>query len=220
MGAIIGKSNQIGRNVKVSEASDYVFGFVILNDWSARDIQTWEYVPLGPFTAKNFASTISPWIITVDALEPFSVQLPKQDPEPLRYLQEENLRSWDIPIYTSISTQSQKVNHVISETNYRYMYWSVNQQVAHHTVTGCKLNVGDMLGSGTISGTDENSYGSLFELSQGGTKKIKVGNEERIWIEDGDVITMTAVAKGNGFNIGFGNCSGEILPANPENEYY
>lgn len=219
MGAIVAKSNKMGENVKVSEANDFVFGFVLLNDWSARDIQTWEYVPLGPFTAKNFATTISPWIVTLEALEPFKVELPKQDPVPLPYLRDPLLHSWDIPITTTIATNN-KNSQVVSETNYKYMYWSVNQQIAHHTVTGCKLNVGDLLGSGTISGTESNSFGSMFELSEGGKKSIKVGSEERVWLQDGDYVNFTAIAKGDGYNIGFGNCGGVIVPANPESSYY
>lgn len=219
IGAIVGKSNQIGKNVKTTEADDYVFGLVLLNDWSARDIQAWEYVPLGPFNAKNFATTISPWIITAEALEAFKVELPKQDPQPLKYLQDKYIYSWDLPIYCSYKTKNGEES-TISTTNYKYMYWSLNQQIAHHTVSGCKLNVGDVLGSGTISGTDPNSYGCLFEINQGGKNKLTIGKDERLWIEDGDYINFTAEAKGDGYVIGFGNCGGVILPANPEEDYY
>ena len=220
VGVVVGKSNEMGKPVKVKDAEDYIFGLVLLNDWSARDIQTWEYVPLGPFNAKNFATTISPWIVTLEALEPFKVELPKQDPEPLKYLQDENLVSWDIPISVGLRTPHSTEDVVISTTNYKYMYWTIKQQIAHHTVTGCKLNVGDLLGSGTISRTDPGSYGSMFELSLNGAKGIPVGQEERTWLNDGDVVNFSAVIKGKGFNIGFGNCSGRILPANPEEEYY
>jgi fumarylacetoacetase len=220
VGVVIGKSNEMGSPVPIRETEDYIFGLVLLNDWSARDVQTWEYIPLGPFNAKNFASTISPWIVTLEALEPFKVELPKQDPTPLKYLYDENLYSWDIPINVSMKTKNQTEENIISTTNYKYMYWTVKQQIAHHTVTGCKLNVGDVLGSGTISGTDPSSYGCLFEMNQGGSKIIQVGNEERTWIEDGDYVNLNAEIKGNGYKIGFGNCGGEILPANPEEMYY
>lgn len=220
VGVVIGKSNVMGSPVPIRQTEDYIFGFVLLNDWSARDVQTWEYVPLGPFNAKNFASTISPWIVTLEALEPFKVELPKQDPTPLKYLVDESLNSWDIPINVAIRTKNQKEENVISTTNYKYMYWTVKQQIAHHTVTGCQLNVGDVLGSGTISGTDPSSYGCLFEMNQAGAKTITVGNEERTWIEDGDYVNFSAEIKGNGYKIGFGNCGGEVLPANPEEMYY
>ena len=220
IGMVVGKSNELGKPVKIKDADDYIFGFVLLNDWSARDIQTWEYVPLGPFNAKNFATTISPWIVTLEALEPFQVDLAKQDPEPLKYLHDPRLSSWDIPITVSLKTENSDQEISISTTNYKYMYWSIKQQIVHHTVTGCKLCVGDLLGSGTISGTQPDSYGCLFEMSENGTKTIQVGNEKRTWLNDGDVVKFTAVIKGDGYNIGFGDCSGKILPANPEEDYY
>ncbi len=211
----------MGTPIKVKNASAHVFGLVLLNDWSARDIQAWEYIPLGPFLAKNFATTISPWIITLEALEPFIVNLPTQEPKPLPYLFDENLNSWDIPISVSLKTKNSNNFNKISETNYKYMYWTINQQIAHHTVTGCELNVGDILGSGTISGTEPKSYGSLFELTNGGKEKIKIGeNEERIWIEDLDEINFNAEIKGDGYVIGFGDCKGSILPAKPIEDYY
>lgn len=220
IGVVIGKSNKMGQPVKVKEAEEYIFGLVLLNDWSARDIQAWEYQPLGPFNAKNFATTISPWIVTLEALEPFKVELPKQDPTPLKYLHENINRSYNIPIDVQMKTKSQNSLNKISESNYKYMYWTANQQIAHHTVTGCKLNVGDILGSGTISGTEQNTYGSIFELNNGGKAKVKVGDEERLWIEDGDYVNFNAVVQGDGFSIGFGPCGGEIIPALNEEEYY
>jgi fumarylacetoacetase len=221
VGVIVGKSNEMGNPVKTKDAEDYVFGLVLLNDWSARDFQTWEYVPLGPFTAKNFATTISPWIITLEALKPFEVELPKQDPIPLKYLQEEKNKSWDIPINVYITPQGNNSSEcLLGTTNYKYMYWTVNQQIAHHTVSGCKLNVGDLLGSGTISGTEKGSYGSLFEFNVGGKQKIKIGDTERMWLEDYDYVRFEAILNGDGYKIGFGNCGGEILPANPEEDYY
>jgi len=221
IGVIIGKQNKMGHPVKVKDAHEHVFGLVLLDDWSARDIQAWEYQPLGPFLAKNFATTISPWIITLEALEPFAVDLPAQNPKPLPYLFEEKLKSWDIPINVQMKSKNGNEFHKISTTNYKYMYWTINQQIAHHTVTGCQLNVGDILGSGTISGLEPDSYGSLFELNNAGKKKIKLGEtEEKTWIEDFDTVNFTAEIKGDGYKIGFGNCSGTILPANPIEEYY
>lgn len=220
VGVIVGKSNEMGHPIKIQNAEDYIFGLVLLNDWSARDIQTWEYVPLGPFNAKNFATTISPWIITLEALEPFKISLPPQDPQPLNYLYDPNLYSWNIPINVSIRPQSHQSHSLIGQTNYKYMYWTVKQQIVHHTVTGCKLNVGDILGSGTISGTDEGSYGCLFEMNSGGTKKVQLENDERMWLEDGDHVQFTASVEGDGFVIGFGDCGGEIVPALTEDNYY
>lgn len=150
IGAVVGKNSDIGKPVKVSEAGEYVFGYVLLNDWSARDIQGWEYIPLGPFTAKNFATTISPWIVTTEALTPFRVSLPEQIPRPLPYLFQENLSSYDLNIQVNLRPQNEGKIYKLAETNYKYMYWSVDQQVAHHTVTGCNLQVGDLLGSGKI----------------------------------------------------------------------
>jgi len=213
MGVILGQSNEMGRPIKVNEASEYIFGFVLLNDWSARDIQAWEYVPLGPFTAKNFASTISTWIITPEALEPFKITLPEQDPKPLDYLNEKDHYSYDIPISVQYKTKGQEEGVVISETNYKFMYWSANQQIAHHAVTGCSMGVGDLLGSGTISGTDEKSLGCLLEMTKSGANKITVGKEERTWLQDGDSINLVAQCQGNGFRIGFSDCEGEVLPA-------
>lgn len=220
MGVILGKSNELGKPIKVNEASDYVFGFVMLNDWSARDIQTWEYVPLGPFNAKNFATTISPWVITPEALEPFKLTLPEQDPKPLKYLDEKDHFSYDIPIDIEIKSKQQKEATIVSTTNYKFMYWTANQQIAHHSVTGCPMNVGDLLGSGTISGTTENSYGCLLEQSKNGQVKIPLGNEERVFLQDGDFVNMKAYCKGKDYLIGFGDCSGEILEALNEEEYY
>lgn len=220
MGVIIGKSNKLGQPIKIGEAFEYVFGFVLLNDWSARDIQAWEYVPLGPFTAKNFATTISAWIITKDALEPFRFKLEDQDPKPLKYLQDSNLFSYDIPIEILAKTQKQTEHFKIGKTNYKYMYWTMNQQITHHTVTGCSLNVGDLLGSGTISGTDQETLGCFMEMNRNATIKIQIGDEERLWLNDGDEVILKASCQGEGFKIGFGDCSGKILPAVPEDYFY
>lgn len=220
IGVFIGKSNEMGKPVKVKEAEDYIFGFVLVNDWSARDIQAWEYVPLGPFNAKNFATTISPWIVTLEAIKPFEVYLPEQEPKPLPYLYEENLRSFDIPITVQIKPKDSNESFEIAETNYKYMYWTINQQIAHHTVTGCKLNVGDMMASGTISGVEKNTYGCLFEMNQNGKNAFKLGETDRVWIEDNDYVNFSATIKGHGYRLGFGNCGGEVLPALDEEEYY
>jgi len=217
MGAIIGKSSEIGKPIKVKDAREYVFGYVVLNDWSARDLQAWEYVPLGPFTAKNFATTISPWIVTTEALEPFKVKLAEQNPKPLKYLFQEDLTSYDISLDVFMKSQNDSNYTCITKSNYKYMYWSVDQQISHHTVSGCNLNVGDILGSGTISGTDSSSYGSLFELSTNGKNAITLNDSEskpkRTFIEDNDSINMVGYCQGDGFIIGFGDCEGTILPA-------
>jgi len=220
MGVILGRSNPMGTPIKVNEAPNYIFGFVLLNDWSARDLQAWEYVPLGPFTAKNFASTISAWIITPEALEPFKVTLPEQDPKPLKYLEEKHHYSYDIPISVEIKGKNQKEGTVVGQTNYRHMYWTAAQQIAHHSVSGCNLSVGDLYGSGTISGTDDLSLGCLLESSKGGKQKIKLNDEERVFLEDGDYVLMKASCKGEGYNIGFSDCGGEVLPTLDEKEYY
>lgn len=191
-----------------------------MNDWSARDIQVWEYVPLGPFNAKNFASTISPWIITTEALEPFKVNLPEQVPEPLPYLKEEQPYSYDINLEVTLQSKTMDTPHRISMSNFKYLYWSINQQLTHHTVTGCNMNVGDMLGSGTISGTEKSEYGSMLELTWGGKEKIQLPNgEERVFLTDGDKLTMNGFCKGNGYTIGFGEAVGTILPALDDKEY-
>ena len=192
-----------------------------MNDWSARDLQKWEYVPLGPFNAKNFATTISPWIITAEALEPFKTKLPEQVPEPLPYLKDPNNYSYDVELNVTLKTPTMSEATTISKSNFKYMYWSANQQLTHHTVTGCNMNVGDLLGSGTISGTEKGSFGSLLELCWNGKEPIKLPNgEERTFLVDGDVLNLEGVCRGNGFTIGFGECSGKILPALDDSHYF
>ena len=213
MGVIIGKTNEIGVPIKINEASEYVFGFVLVNDWSARDIQAWEYVPLGPFTAKNFMTTVSAWIVVKEALEEFTVKLEEQDPRPLKYLYEENLVSYDIPIDIYLKSEKQKEYSRIGTTNYKYMYWTVNQQITHHTVTGCKMQVGDLIASGTISGKEEGTYGCLMEANKNSTRKIIVNDEERVWLNDGDSVLFKAYCQGKGYRIGFSECSGKVIPA-------
>lgn len=201
----------LGQPISIAEAEDHIFGMVLFNDWSARDIQTWEYVPLGPFLAKNFGSTISPWIVTMDALEPFKVEGPTQEPKVLTYLQSNGPHNYDINLEVSLNTELGKT--VISKSNFKYMYWNMCQQLAHHTVNGCNIQVGDMYASGTISGHEKDSYGSMLELSWNGKNPIKLSDcSERTFIEDGDTIVMRGYADKDGVRIGFGDCSGKILP--------
>lgn len=221
MGTIIGKSNKLGEPVKVNEARDHIFGYVLLNDWSARDMQVWEYLPLGPFNAKNFASTISPWVITPEALAPFKIALPEQDPKLLPYLQDADLSSYNIDLKIVLKTPYLPAGHTIAVSNMKYLYYSVPQTIAHHTVTGCNLTVGDMLGSGTISGTKKEEYGSMLELCWGGKESIVLPNgEERKFLLDGDAIVLQGECKGDGYTIGFGDCEGTILPALDDAHYF
>jgi fumarylacetoacetase len=188
-------ANIMGENIPVSEAEDYIFGMVLLNDWSARDMQKWEYVPLGPFLAKNFASSISPWIVTMDALEPFRTKGPKQEPAPLPYLQQKGKHTYDINLEVYLTPNNGEAN-LVSKSNFKYMYWSMAQQLAHHTSNGCKVNSGDMMGSGTISGPTPESFGSMLELTWGGKNPIKLSNgTERKFIEDNDTVTMKGYCK-------------------------
>ncbi|MFD2131715.1 fumarylacetoacetase [Pseudogracilibacillus auburnensis] len=213
-GCFIGPKSKRGEPIPVDEAEDYIFGMVLVNDWSARDIQAWEYVPLGPFLAKNFATSISPWIVSMEALEPFRVEGPTQEPEPLPYLKNKGPDSFDIHLEVYLQGSDMDNREKIATTNFNYMYWSMAQQVAHHTITGCDLNPGDLLASGTISGTERESRGSLMELAWRGADPIKLGNgKERVWLEDGDEVTMTGWCQGEGYRIGFGEVKGQILPA-------
>ena len=221
MGAYVGVGNELGMPIKVSNAADHIFGLTLLNDWSARDIQVWEYVPLGPFNAKNFSSTVSPWIITLEALEPFKTNLPEQDPEPLPYLKEVQPYSYNIDLHVGIKSENMDAPHTISISNFKHLYWSVNQQLTHHTETGCNMSTGDMLGSGTISGTEKSEYGSMLELSWAGKEKVSLGNgEERVFLKDGDTVYMNGVCKGEGYTLGFGDCIGKILPALDDKEFF
>ena len=214
MGFITGKNTKLGSSISTSEADDYIFGLVLLNDWSARDIQKWEYVPLGPFLAKNFASHISPWIVTLEALEPFKVAGPKQEPEVLPYLQYNGQKNYDVNLSVSITPEGSE-EKTVCNSNLKYMYWNMAQQLAHHTVNGCNIKVGDLYGSGTISGRDENSYGSMLELAWMGTKPLKMNDgSERKFINDGDTVTMRGFAEKEGKRVGFGEVSAKILPAN------
>lgn len=213
MGFITTDANRLGKSVPVDEARDQIFGLVLLNDWSARDIQKWEYVPLGPFLAKNFASTISPWIVTLDALEPYRVKGPEQDPEPLPYLREDGKSAYDIKLEASIQPKSSDET-VVSRTNFKHMYWSISQQLAHQTVNGCNVRSGDLYGSGTISGKDPDSYGSMLELTWKGTKPLKMKDgTERKFLEDGDTVIMRGHCHNQKVRIGFGTCVGRIKKA-------
>lgn len=204
---------KLGQPINISQAEDYIAGFVLFNDWSARDIQQWEYVPLGPFLGKNFGSTISPWIVTMDALEPFRLDGPKQDPPVLDYLKTSGKNNFDITLEVIIST-SRDDQAVVTQSNFKYMYWNVLQQLVHHTVNGCNIQVGDMYASGTISGPSAGSYGSMLELSWNGQKPMKMADgSTRTFIEDGDTVIMKGYAEKNGVRIGFGECKGTILPA-------
>jgi fumarylacetoacetase len=204
--------NIMGENIPVYEAEDYIFGMVLLNDWSARDIQKWEYVPLGPFLAKNFASSISPWIITLDALEPFRTKAPKQSPSPLPYLQSKGKHAFDINLEVTITPQN-GVPNTVSTTNFKYMYWTMCQQLAHHTSNGCRVNSGDMMGSGTISGPTPDSFGSMLELTWGGKFPIQMNDgSERKFINDYDTVTIKGHSKNNEVRIGFGEVSSQLLP--------
>ncbi len=213
MAFITCKGNELGDSISVKDAEDHIFGFVIFNDWSARDIQKWEYVPLGPFLAKNFASSISPWIVTLDALEPFRIPGPKQDPEVLDYLKYEGNKNFDINLEVYIQPDGAEATKV-SSSNFKYMYWNICQQLAHHTVNGCNINVGDMYASGTISGENPDAYGSMLELAWKGTKPIPMSDgTERRFILDGDTVIMKGFAEKNGVRIGFGEVRTTIKPA-------
>lgn len=210
---ITGKSTKLGDSVSTAEAEDYIFGFVLFNDWSARDIQAWEYVPLGPFLGKSFGSSISPWVVTLEALEPFRTQGPIQEPEVLPYLKSEKPGNFDVQLEVYIQPEG-KVASKVCTSNFKYMYWNIAQQLAHHTINGCNINVGDMMASGTISGPTADSFGSMLELSWKGTKPVKLETgEERRFIEDGDTVIMKGFAEKDGIRVGFGEVSSQVLPS-------
>jgi fumarylacetoacetase len=214
MGFFVGPRNELGRPIPITEAPEHIFGMVLVNDWSARDIQKWEYVPLGPFLAKNFATSISPWVVPLAALEPFRIAGPVQDPQPLPYLHSPGNWAYDIHLEVHLQTAAMKSPQRICASNAKYLYWNICQQLAHHTVNGCNLKAGDLLASGTISGPTPDSYGSLLELAWKGTKPLHLrSGETRIFLEDGDRVTMTAWCQGDGYRIGFGEVTARILPA-------
>lgn len=210
---IIGKSSKLGESISTEKADDYIFGMALFNDWSARDIQTWEYVPLGPFLSKNFASTMSPWIVTLDALDPYRTEGYVQDPKVFPYLEYKGNKNIDIKLEVAIQPDN-AAETVICNSNYKYMYWTMEQQLAHHTVNGCNVNVGDVMGSGTISGPEPHEYGSMMELSWKGTKPLKLNDgSERKFINDNDTVILRGYCKNNEIRIGFGECKAKLLPA-------
>jgi len=213
MGFIIGKETDLSESISTAKAEDHIFGLVLFNDWSARDIQKWEYVPLGPFLGKSFASSISGWVVTLEALDPFRVPGPKQEPEVLPYLQYEGVRNMDVNLDVSLQPQDSEES-IISRSNFKFMYWNMAQQLAHHTVNGCNVNVGDMMASGTISGKDEKSYGSMLEMNYAGKKTIPLSNGgERKFIQDYDTIIMRGHCEKGGIRVGFGEVRAQVLPA-------
>jgi fumarylacetoacetase len=214
MGAVIGQSSSMGEMLNEAQAEEMIFGFVLLNDWSARDIQQWEYVPLGPFQGKAFATSISPWVVTRAALEPFRRHGPKQDPAPLPYLQQMQPNNYDIELEVGLRAASMGNHARICRTNFKYMYWSSMQQLLHHASSGCAMNIGDLLGSGTISGPEKNQRGSLLEISWNGSEPAGIAaGITRTFLEDGDSLVMRGWCQGDGYRVGFGEVEGTILPA-------
>jgi fumarylacetoacetase len=214
MGVVIGQPSAMGEMLSEAQAESMIFGFVLLNDWSARDIQQWEYVPLGPFQGKAFATSISPWVVTREALEPFRVQGPEQDPVPLAYLQQRNAQNYDLELDVGLRAPGMNAPQMICRTNFKYMYWSSVQQLVHHASSGCAMNVGDLLGSGTISGPGKDQRGSFLEISWNGTEPIALdGGTMRSFLEDGDQLIMRGWCQGDGYRVGFGAVEGTIAAA-------
>ncbi|MFL5328345.1 MAG: fumarylacetoacetase [Gemmataceae bacterium] len=208
MGVFVGPGNKLGEPIPINRVADYMFGVVLVNDWSARDIQAWEYVPLGPFLAKNFATSISPWVVPMEALEPFRTAAPPQEPAVLPYLQSEGPQAFDIQLEVLLQ------EHVISRSNAKHLYWSFAQQMAHHTVNGCNLRTGDLLATGTISGPTPDSLGSMLELSWRGSRPVALGDgQTRSFLQDDDRVTMRGWCQGDGYRVGFGEVTGQVLPA-------
>ena len=214
MGYIIGKQSPLGSSITTDDADNYIFGKVLFNDWSARDIQKWEYVPLGPFLGKSFASSISPWVVTIEALDNFRVAGPIQNPEVLDYLKFNGLKNYDINLSVSILPEKTNIETIVCKSNFKYMYWNMSQQIAHHTINGCNLNVGDMMASGTISGKSKDSYGSMLELSWGGKKNIELNDgSSRTFIEDYDSVIMRGYCEKDNIRVGFGEVKSKLLPS-------
>ncbi|MET0905076.1 MAG: fumarylacetoacetase [Tardiphaga sp.] len=214
MGVVVGQPSTMGEMLTEKQAEEMIFGFVILNDWSARDIQQWEYVPLGPFQAKVFATSISPWVVTREALEPFRLHGPAQDPKPLPYLQQVQPNNYDMALEVGMRAAPMNAPKTISRTNFKYMYWSSVQQLVHHASSGCAMNVGDLLGSGTISGPEKDQRGSLLEISWNGTEPVELaGGVKRTFLEDGDSLVMRGWCQGDGYRVGFGEVEGTIVAA-------
>jgi len=216
MAFFIGTPSEMGKPININEAQDHIFGMVLMNDWSARDIQKWEYVPLGPFLGKNLGTTVSPWVVTMLALQPFVCENVHQDPQPFPYLKHNEPYNFDIRLEVALQPEGSKEATVISKSNFKYMYWTMKQQLTHHTITGCNMRAGDLLASGTISGKTPDSYGSMLELSWKGTKEIVLADgQKRRFLQDGDQVTLRGYCQGDGFRVGFGECTGKILPAHP-----
>ncbi|XP_024532733.1 fumarylacetoacetase isoform X2 [Selaginella moellendorffii] len=213
MAMFVGPGNELGTQIPVESAYDHIFGLVLMNDWSARDIQRWEAIPLGPFLGKSFATTISPWIVTLEALEPFICNPPAQDPPPLPYLKEPQGKSYDIALEVTIKPDGDPKGSTICRSNFKHLYWTLGQQLAHHTVNGCNLRPGDLLASGTISGPEQGSLGCLLEQSWGGREQVALENGgSRKFLEDGDEVVISGHCKGDGYLVGFGTCSGKLEP--------
>mmetsp|Transcript_8066 Transcript_8066/g.20671 ORF Transcript_8066/g.20671 Transcript_8066/m.20671 type:complete len:419 (-) Transcript_8066:96-1352(-) len=214
MAFFTGPGNELGEPIPIDKADDHIFGMVLMNDWSARDIQKWEYVPLGPFLAKSFCTTVSPWVVTMDALAPFAVDNHVQEPEPLPYLRHADKFNFDINLSAAVAAPGAAPT-TVSTTNFKHMYWTMKQQLAHHTVSGCNIHPGDLLGSGTISGPSDDALGSMLELCWKGTREVDIGGGEvRKFLKDGDSVILKGYCQGDGYKVGFGECSGKILPAN------
>jgi fumarylacetoacetase len=212
--AVVGPGNPLGEPIPIAEAGGHLFGLVLLNDWSARDVQGWEYQPLGPFLGKNFATSISPWMVSLEALEPFRCAGPAQQPTPLPYLRQGGKTTFDVQLEVSLRSEKMTSPQVVCRSNFRHLYWSLAQQVAHHTVNGCNLQPGDLLASGTVSGPAEDSRGCLLELTWRGTRPLTLtSGETRRFLEDGDRVTMTAWCQGDGYRVGFGSVTGVVKPA-------
>jgi fumarylacetoacetase len=214
MGFFVGRDTRQGEPIAVDEADDHIFGMVLVNDWSARDIQKWEYQPLGPFNAKNFATHISPWVVTLEALAPFRVAAPAQDPEPLPYLRQSDRGTYDINLEVEVRAEGQAEGLRVCASNFKHLYWTMAQQLAHHSITGCKMSNGDMLASGTISGPEKGSFGSMLEITWRGTEPVTLpGGQDRKFLADGDTVTMRGWCQGDGYRVGFGEVSNTIAPA-------
>lgn len=214
MGFVVGQPSALGEPVDVADAPAHMFGMMLLNDWSARDIQQWEYVPLGPFNSKSFGTSISPWVVTMEALAPFRRDNPQQSPEPLPYLRQQARNAYDIALEVMLRPHGAADATTVCRTNFRAMYWTMAQQLAHHTISGCNVRVGDLMGSGTISGTTPDSFGSLLETTRNGAEPVTLADgSRRGFLEDGDEVIMTGWCQGEGFRVGFGEVAGRILPA-------
>lgn len=216
MAFFTGPGNKLGQPIPVEKAHEHIFGMVVMNDWSARDIQKWEYVPLGPFGAKNLGTSISPWVVPIDALRPFICANMEQDPQPLPYLRHEDNFNFDINLEVRLTADGMSAPKTLAKSNFKYMYWTMKQQLAHHTITGCNIRPGDLMASGTISGPEREAFGSMLELTWRGSNPIDIGNgATRKFLQDNDEVIITGYCEGNGYRVGFGECHGKVLPAHP-----